>query len=103
MKSKSHMPKTVTIRQIYPRVPLGKVYVTPGAAALGVDLLAFLARHLCGDWGEELCAQDRRANERDLIQGRMVMSSYRTANGDKLWIITEWDRSRTTILLPAEY
>ena len=103
MKSKTHMSKTMKNRQMSPRVPLGKVYVTPGAAALEVDLLAFLARHLCGDWGEGLCAEDRRANERDLIQGGMVMSSYRTANGDKLWIITEWDRSRTTILLPAEY
>lgn len=97
------MSKSIENRQMHPRVPLGKVYVTPGAVALEVDLQVFLTRHLCGDWGEELSVQDRLANERDLIQGGMLLSSYRTANGDKLWIVTEWDRSRTTILLPVEY
>ena len=46
-----------------PRFPLGKTYATPGALALDVDLSAYLRRHHCGDWGEELCAEDEQANE----------------------------------------
>jgi hypothetical protein len=42
-------------RLMQPRFPLGKVYATPGAIALGVDLTAYLRRHHCGDWGDELC------------------------------------------------
>ena len=88
---------------ITPRFPLGKTYATPGALALGVDLLAFLRRHHCGDWGEELCAEDKRANEDALIEGTRLLSCYRTPAGERLYIITEWNREMTTILLPAEY
>jgi len=88
---------------ITPRFPLGKTYATPGALALGVDLLAFLRRHHCGDWGEELCAEDKRANEDALIEGTRLLSCYRTPAGERLYIITEWNREITTILLPSEY
>ncbi len=49
-----------------PRFPIGKTYATPGAIALNVDLTKYLRRHHCGDWGEELCAEDKQANEHAL-------------------------------------
>jgi hypothetical protein len=60
-----------------------------------------LARHATGDWGE-LCAFDRRQNEAALREGYRVFSSYDVQAGT-VWIITEADRSITTILLPQEY
>jgi hypothetical protein len=86
-----------------PRFPLGKIYATPGAIALNVDLWAYLRRHHCGDWGEELCADDKQANEDALAQGTRLLSCYRTPAGKRLYIITEYDHSVTTILLPDEY
>jgi len=86
-----------------PRFPIGKTYATPGALALEVDLLNYLRRHHCGDWGDELCAEDKQANEDALVDGSRLLSCYRTPAGDRLYIITEWDRSMTTILLPEEY
>ena len=91
------------IHLMQPRFPLGKAYATPGALALGVDLSAYLRRHHCGDWGEELCAEDKQANEDALVQGTRLLSCYRTTSGDRLYIITEWNRALTTILLPEEY
>ena len=86
-----------------PRFRLGRTYATPGALALSVDLSAYLHRHHCGDWGEELCAEDKQANEDALVHGLRLLSCYRTPAGDRLYIITEHDRSMTTILLPEEY
>ena len=86
-----------------PRFPIGKTYATPGALSLEVDLTAYLLRHHCGDWGEELCDEDKQANEHSLKDGSRLLSCYRTPAGDRLYIITEWDRSMTTILLPEEY
>ena len=62
----------------------------------------FLARHVTGDWGE-LPVEDRAENHLSLQQGFRLLSSYRTSAGDKLWVITEADRSATTLLLPEEY
>ena len=86
-----------------PRFPIGKTYATPGALSLEVDLTAYLRRHHCGDWGEELCDEDKQANEHSLKDGSRLLSCYRTPAGDRLYIITEHDRSMTTILLPSEY
>ena len=86
-----------------PRFPVGMTYATPGALALEVDLTKYLHRHHCGDWGDELCAEDKAANEQALKDGSRLLSCYRTPAGDRLYIITEWDRSMTTILLPSEY
>jgi hypothetical protein len=61
----------------------------------------YLVRHASGDWGE-LCAFDRRQNEIALRDGYRVLSSYEVPTG-RVWIITEVDRSVTTILLPEEY
>jgi hypothetical protein len=85
-----------------PRFPIGEVYATPGALALNVDLIKYLRRHHCGDWGEELCAEDKEANEHSLKDGTRLLSRYSTPGGS-IYIITECDRSMTTILLPEEY
>jgi len=85
--------------------PLGRVVATPGALKLleevGEDAHLLLARHRLGDWGE-LDEHDRRENELSLKHGWRLVSSYPI--GDRcIWIITEADRSVTTILLPEEY
>ena len=61
-----------------------------------------IARHLRGDWGE-LDKDDRRENDLSLEKGFRLVSVYRTAAGLRFYIITEHDRSVTTILLPDEY
>lgn len=85
---------------------LGQVVATPGALAAlakaGQTPLDFLSRHSGGDWGE-LSKDDREENDFSLKHGLRLLSSYRTAAGEKLWIITEADRSATTLLLPSEY
>jgi hypothetical protein len=86
-------------------LPLGRVVATPGALKLLTEARAhpfdYLARHMTGDWGE-LCAFDRRQNEIALREGYRVLSSYPVGR-ECVWIITEADRSVTTILLPEEY
>ena len=72
------------------------------AQALDEEPDTFLARHANGDWGE-LSESDREANEYALKHGLRVLSAYTLSSGEKIWIITEADRSRTTILLPSEY
>ena len=86
-----------------PRFLLGKTYATPGALALGVDLAAYLRRHHCGDWGKELSAADKQANEGALTDGTRILSAYRIGGGKKIYIITEHDRSMTTVMLAEEY
>ena len=85
---------------------LGKVVATPGALEAleqsGDSASSFLIQHVLGDWGD-LCEEDKTANEDALQEGLRLLSSYRTNNGTKIWIITERDRSATTILLPSEY
>jgi hypothetical protein len=79
---------------------------TPGALAAleesGESPSFFLSRHARGDWGE-VDAEDKEANDLALEEGSRLLSAYTTANGTKLWVITEADRSATTVLLPAEY
>jgi hypothetical protein len=86
-------------------LPLGRVVATPGALKLlrksGEHPLDYLARHATGDWGD-LCTFDRRQNEIALRDGYRVFSSYEVL-AERVWIITEADRSVTTILLPEEY
>lgn len=89
-----------------PLFPAGQIVATPGALALLEQAkkspLEFLSRHLRGDWGE-LCADDKTENELSLKHGYRLMSSYPVTDAEKLWIITEADRSVTTLLLPTEY
>ncbi len=88
------------------RFPLGQVVATPGAlealAAAGQEPAEFLTRHQVGDWGD-LDEEDKAENELSLKQGFRLLSAYHLSSGEKVWIITEADRSATTILLPAEY
>jgi hypothetical protein len=84
---------------------VGNLYITPGAveALAGADPLEYVGRHARGDWGV-VCASDKRANEQALKTGARLLSAYRLADGStRIWIITEADRSTTTVLLPDEY
>ena len=83
---------------------LGRLLATPGVLrAAGVeDLLPYISRHARGDWGIVDDA-DKRANDRALGDGARLLSAYLLGGGTKIWIITEADRSATTILLPDEY
>ena len=85
--------------------PLGRVVATTGALKMleevGEDPLSLLSRHCSGDWGD-VDPHDRRENELSLKNDWRIVSSYPVGEG-KVWIITEADRSVTTILLPEEY
>ena len=85
---------------------LGRVLATPAALAAieagGQTPQMFLRRHASGDWGQ-LSAEDAQANEDGLASGARLLSCYQTTNGVRIWIITEADRSATTLLLPKEY
>ena len=90
-----------------PLFELGEVYATDGAVetlqALNVDPASLIIRHVLGDWSE-LPEEDQETNKRAIKQGNMILSSYTLPDEQtKIWIITEWDRSATTILLPEEY
>ena len=86
------------------KFPLGQVVITANAKDTlhPEDHARALARHASGDWGE-LGEADRRANEIGLAQGLRLLSAYEDRNHCRFWIITEADRSATTILLPDDY
>jgi hypothetical protein len=95
-----------------PKFTLGQVVATPAALELLNQChempLTYLMHHASGNWGD-LCSEDKHMNDEAIAHegdpermGR-VMSSYKLPNGEKLWIITEADRSSTCILLPEEY
>ena len=89
-----------------PKFGLGRLLITPSAHEAieeSNDLpLDFLNQHTRGDWGE-VCQEDAEENALALREGFRLLSAYRTSLGVRLWIITEADRSATTILLPEEY
>lgn len=89
-----------------PKFSPGQVVATPGAmdalAASGQTPQGFLRRHVAGDWGD-VSAADAQVNDESLSGGGRLMSSYCTSSGTKIWLITEADRSVTTLLLPEEY
>ena len=83
--------------------PSGRIVITPNALTC-LDFAVVqtsLARHLAGDWGD-LDEHDRKENELSLEQGFRLLSAYQD-RGTKFWIITEADRSVTTVLLPDDY
>ena len=97
------MQKTTTFA---PRFPLGNTLVTIGVNAL-IEAGKFmpeylLALHQSGNWGV-IGPQDMQVNEDALAHGGRLLSAYQLEDGTKVWIITEADRSSTTILLPKEY
>jgi hypothetical protein len=86
---------------------LGSIFSTPGAeealAEASEDAAIYLALHHSGDWGD-VSESDKKENELSLKKGFRIVSAYILPNtGEKIWIITEADRSSTTILLPSEY
>lgn len=89
-----------------PVLTLGRLVATPGAlealAAAGTSPATLLARHQAGDWGE-LDAEDLAANTWALAHGERLLSAYPLATGQRVWLITEADRSATTVLLPEDY
>ena len=99
------MPKQTNGPQVV-RFALGQVVATRGALTALEDANQrpeeFLVRHVTGDWGE-LPEEDKRENEWALQHGSRIFSAYFTHKQVKLWVITEHDRSVTTLLLPSEY
>jgi len=83
---------------------VGQLGITPGAQELIPikEVEIALNRHASGDWGS-VCEDDRAQNEWALENEARLMSVYKSDSGDSFWIITEADRSSTTILLPSEY
>jgi hypothetical protein len=81
---------------------LGYVVMTPGAAALELDFIPYLVRHAAGDWGD-LDAFDKQQNDLAVQQRLRILSAYNIGEDTRIWIITEADRSATTVLLPEDY
>lgn len=90
-----------------PKFELGRVVMTRGVADWVEqnppyrNLFPLLDKHIQGDWGE-VDDEDKQTNNEALELGNRLLSTY-TLDGEKLWIITEWDRSSTTVLFPSEY
>ena len=87
--------------------PLGQIVATPGALDLlsrhSLSAFAFLVRHATGDWGC-VCPEDALENERAVKNGCRILSAYEIAGGEhRIWVVSEYDRSVTTLLLPSEY
>src|SRR5262245_47125962 len=97
---------TATTAGVKPLFPLGQIYMTPGALEALEEseqgASEFLHRHQSGDWGE-MSEEDKQENDFSVDKRLRIFSAYRTSKGEKLWVITEADRSVTTILLPGEY
>jgi invasion protein IalB len=85
---------------------LGQVCATPGAIEAiqsnEQNPLSFVRRHVHGDWSE-LCEEDQKTNQDALTNGARIFSAYELKDKQKIWVITESDRSVTTVLLPSEY
>jgi hypothetical protein len=88
------------------RFSLGALVWTPGAKeafeANGENALTYLRRHINGDWGD-VSEEDAQENEFSVDKDLRILSAYHLKDGTKIWIISEADRSATTILLPEEY
>jgi hypothetical protein len=89
-----------------PALPLGAIYLTRGASKAIAESEqspgVFLGAYLEADWGD-CTEEDWKANDAALRENNRVQAVYHTARGETLWIISESDRSVTTILLPEEY
>ena len=110
----------VTIMTNSARFALGQIVATPGTIALlehhSISAAALISRHLEGSWGD-VCAEDAETNEMAIKFGNRIMSVYRLSTTEEIlltpqasrsdlptvWVITESDRSVTTLLLPSEY
>lgn len=68
----------------------------------GFSLLPYLVRHANCDWGD-VCKEDWESNDEAVKNGLRLLSEYKLPDGKRIWIITEWDRSATTLLFPEDY
>ncbi|HMX98807.1 MAG TPA: hypothetical protein PKC44_03385 [Agitococcus sp.] len=88
-----------------PLFELGQVCLTSGTHALmlegQLDVNNLINRHVSGDWSD-MCEEDRQTNQDAITHGDRIFSSFNLPT-QKVWVITEYDRSVTTILLPDEY
>ena len=100
MKTKSIARNQITIALFR----LGRIVSTPNALSRlsQEDILAGIQRHQAGDWGE-LPQDDMRENQLALEKGLRLFSAYHAKDGTKFWLITEADRSATTVLMPEDY
>ncbi len=89
---------------VFPRFDIGQLSITPGAdREIDRNEIDFaLSRHKCGDWGL-VSDEDRLENEFSLEHQFRLLSIYEDSNGKRFWILTEADRSKTTVLLPEDY
>jgi hypothetical protein len=87
-----------------PKFELGQIVVTPAVLKKvpKIEIEFCLTRHAQGNWGD-LSEEDQEVNEEALRNGDKILSAYRSSAGIRFWIITEADRSVTTILLPGDY
>ncbi|AJE99142.1 hypothetical protein SG18_14830 [Pandoraea apista] len=90
-----------------PQFPLGDILATAGAVEVlsrtNTNVVELLRRHVSGDWGV-VCAADELLNQQAILGRGRILSSYVIGpQQERVWIITEADRSATTILTPAEY
>ena len=94
------------MNRLLPKFSLGRIVATPGALEAleeaNQNPFEFLERHRAGDWGD-LCEEDKSENEFSVRNGFRILSAYRTRNNVTIWVITEADRSVTTLLRPHEY
>ena len=101
-----HRNSNTTRANLGARFALGQIFITPGAQEAleiaGQTPIQFLRRHMSADWGE-ISEDDAQENDLSVREGFRLLSAYRTVKSQKIWIITEADRSATTILLPSEY
>ncbi|QDU01948.1 hypothetical protein V6x_16310 [Gimesia chilikensis] len=104
IKYHTHFQGIMMIRQNQRSFTAGQIMATSDVLQQipEYEVQRALARHLSGDWGD-CCLEDSGANEEALQSGGRLFSVYHTADGIKFWIITEADRSATTVLLPENY
>jgi len=99
-------PKFIRERRPIALFPLGKIFATPGALEAldryAINAMDLIRRHQSGDWGN-VPPGDAEENLRSVENGWRILSSYPISDDQNLWIITEADRSVTTLLLPEEY
>ena len=93
----------MSVITVNPRFKPGRLMITRSAKDTlpRREVDAAINRHLSGDWGD-VCQSDWQRNEQALRDGDRLLSVYRTQAGEKFWIITESDRSVTTVLLPSD-
>lgn len=105
----SHSQATAPIAnqasQSAPLFSMGQVVAAPAVAdhfaVHGINPMDYLTRHACGDWGD-VPPEDAAANQVSIERGTRILSSYKVASAT-VWVITEADRSSTTLLFPSEY